>query len=382
MDITQDLISNMPREELEALKVEKSKQCASLKENVRKILLQKFHSPMFIVYASSLSLIVLISIILYATTRNVFILPILITAIISMVCVWRLYLVKDEISVDNMKGITTFMSFMEVIGVLLSILAVIAGILLVVGGSVLSAFASTLGGIFGDISDFAGASGVEGGEAVGNIASGLADFVKGTGVASVIVAIVIAGLIIAFFVNFSMTFSKNKEYLRYLKEVIVVGKYSTTVHVPQNRSFVFGTLLVIVAFVSFLSNFLLLLLGLSIGSYIFVTAMLFKDIHEAEVRNQHALQKEIEDIEEINKQITALRLAEEDIKIKNDRKGKSEAEKKRNAGEGQEDTMYTAEQVRQMMQFLMNDKSAASELNEQPQNAVDPSNESKSKELF
>ena len=251
-----------------------------------------------------------------------------------------------------------------------------------VGGSVLSAFASTLGGIFGDISDFAGASGVEGGEAVGNIASGLADFVKGTGVASVIVAIVIAGLIIAFFVNFSMTFSKNKEYLRYLKEVNVVGKYSTTVHVPQNRSFVFGTLLVIVAFVSFLSNFLLLLLGLSIGSYIFVTAMLFKDIHEAEVGNQHALQKEIEDIEEINKQITALRLAEEDIKIKNDRKGKSEAEKKRNAGEGQEDTMYTAEQVRQMMQFLINDKSAASELNEQPQNAVDPSNESKSKELF
>ena len=70
----------------------------------------------------------------------------------------------------------------------------------------------------------------------------MADFVKGTGVASVIVAIVIAGLIIAFFVNFSMTFSKNKEYLRYLKEVIVVGKYSTTVHVPQNRSFVFGTL--------------------------------------------------------------------------------------------------------------------------------------------
>ena len=270
------------------------------------------------------------------------------------------------------------MTFMEVIGVLLSILAVIVGILLIIGGTYLFSFASTVGGLFGDISDFEGASGVEGSGEVEGIASELSDFIKGTGIVSFIIIFIISGLIIAVFINFSMTFSENKKYYRYIKEVTATGKYSATVHVPQNRSYVFGTLLIIGIFLVFLSNVLLLLLGLSIGAYIFITAMLFKDIHEAEVRNQNVLQKEFEDIEEINKQIAAFCLTEKEIRTKSDKIEKTEVGTSRNADEGQENTMYTAEQVEQIMQFLMKGQSTASISNEQLRSSLEKVDERES----
>lgn len=75
MDNNKDFDINMSCEELEKLKIEKSKNVQICKKNVKEILFSKFHSPLFIVYASSLSLISLISIILIFATRNVFCSP-------------------------------------------------------------------------------------------------------------------------------------------------------------------------------------------------------------------------------------------------------------------------------------------------------------------
>lgn len=127
-----------------------------------------------------------------------------------------------------------------------------------------------------------------------------------------------------------------------------------------------------------MSNVSFLLLGLSIGAYIFITAMLFKDIHEAEIRNQNILQKELKDIEEINKQIAAFCLTEKEIRTKSDKIEKTEVGTSRNIDEGQENTMYTAGQVEQIMQFLMKRKSTASILNEQLRSSLEKVDERES----
>lgn len=346
----------MSLEELKARQTEQARKCEGLGKNVANILTARMHTPLFIVYAAFLSLISLIAVVSVLTSLSseggivsaIISLPLIITVIVSTVCAWKLYCSKTTVTADRMKGMTAFPTYMQVVGVLCCILAVIIGILLIVGGSMISELLGKLGGAFGELGNVFNAFGES---QAGNASSDVGSAIGAVGSTIFVILAIVAAILVFFFVSFTLAFSRSKKHIRFLMNSVAAGKYNMAVHVPVKRCYVFGVLFALVAVMSFAGSWTLALQSLGMGGYLFVTALLFRDIHQAEVNNQKELARETAVLEEINNRMEQLQREAAEAE-KRAEKERLEAEK-REEKERREAERAAQQQQQMMMQQMM-----------------------------
>ena len=139
-----------------------------------------------------------------------------IAMLISLVASIKLY-AKRQFDSKDMKGLTSMCSLMVFFCVMSTIAVSIFAVLLVIAGIALASAATNAGGSIGEIGSIAGdaASSAGGADISGQIEQIFGNLQStlnvGAGVLVAIVAIV-AVLLIAFFVNYTLTYSRAKKF--------------------------------------------------------------------------------------------------------------------------------------------------------------------------
>lgn len=355
-------VSKKSIEELEALKKEKSGKCNVLKKNVAGIVTKNMHSPMFIVYAALLSIYTVIAVIGAVTSisdswiTSLISLLFTIPAIVSVVCAWKLYASKETVTADKMKGLRSFVAFAQVISVLIMIIVCILAVILVIGGNLLANMAGGLGDSLGGLSDALtsiGQAGVEGGEELGDIASGASDAVNTVSTTFRIIIFVVAALLVFIFGNVVSTFSKDKKHFKFIEDAVTSGSYNVNVKVPKVRSFIYGSVIAVMGCMMFTVSVFSALQIVCLGGYVFVTALVFMNIHNGACQNQRELSAAEAELAEIEEEINEARREAEAAEKEEAKKAKAEREKQEAQQQAQQQMM-----MQMMMAQMMKNNEA------------------------
>lgn len=306
-------ISEMNEEELCDIKSERENKCGILKENAIKIFTQKFHTPLFIIYAALLTFISFTSLI-GMINKNWFMvlctLPMTITAIISAVWAWRRYFSKEDIiTINDMNGCSAFIGYMYIITILICVGIGLICLGFLFGSTLLNSIFSNMGNIadeWGDLFEYISGSDLG--------ASGISGALSGIGVTIFIVVLLFVVAIMTIFINIAITFNKDKQFISSIKEWMTTGTYENISCIPTKRSYIFGFLYIVFAFLMKSGGVIMLIQNIAIGGYIIITAIFFDDIHKSEIQNQKEFNEEVKFIKEIDNKIDILQKKEENEK--------------------------------------------------------------------
>ena len=347
------LICPSCQEEIEAKKLREK--CEATRKGWHDTLGKEFHKPVFLILLISLAVVVvgevLSAIGVLKTSLPAFIIMLIfcIAMAISLVASIKLY-AKKQFDAKDMKGLTSMCSLMVFFCVLATIAVSIFAVLLVIAGAALASVASSAGSTMGEIGSAAGDAAEAAGSAdissrieqiFGNLQSALN---VGAGVL-VVITIVVAVLLIAFFVNYTLTYSRAKKFYRSLMKSAdgLVGQ--TQIVAPVKRLYVFGVITLIASIGVFASMGVTGIYTLGLAAYTFVTGLFFKDVAATYEANVAKLASEEAELKHAEEETAALRAKNKRIEEEKERARKAENDRLRD----QQNAMFQQFMQQQMM---------------------------------
>lgn len=353
------LICPSCQEEIETKKLREK--CEATRKGWHDALGKEFHKPVFLVLLISLAVVVFgeaVSAVGFLKTSIpsfVVMLVFCIAMLISLVASIKLY-AKKQFDSKDMKGLTSMCSLMVFFCVMSTIAVSIFAVLLVIAGIALASGVTNAGGSIGEIGSIAGdaASSAGGADISGQIEQIFGNLQStlnvGAGVLVAIVAIV-AVLLIAFFVNYTLTYSRAKKfYISLMKSADgFVGQ--TQIVAPVKRLYVFGVITLLASIGVFATMGVTGIYTLGLAVYTFVTGLFFKNVAATYEANVTKLANDEAELKHAEEETAMLRAKNKRIAEEKERARKAESDKLR----AEQDAMF-----RQFMQQqMMNAKSAA-----------------------
>lgn len=347
----------------ESARVVQAQKCEEIRKKTKGLLDQEFHSKSYLIYMIFLAMACLIGVIsLFNSLINAnfmgAVLPVAFTAcaISSLVRMLNVYKSKGEITAEQIKKLTAFISFMITLGIFECIgFGIVALVVFAVGMSVYSV-GHKIGSASEDISDIFGAvgdTGYEEGASAESIFSSFSSIME-TGSALVLfIFTAIAVLLMVYAINFTITYTSAKSYYYSLAETAEKCTYKNK-KVPFVRSYIFGgltALLGLVILVMASAAWQIALLFIGIGGYTIVTGMWFKTVHEKQIGVHDEYCNELKKLEEIQG-LTV----QERCRIANEQEKKRLEEEERQrikAAEEREEARLNQQQQQLMMQQMM-----------------------------
>ena len=329
-------------EELYAERDRHTKKRAALRNRVREIISEKMHSPLFLIVAimmTGIAVLSLLSVVLALVQGGgaasflgglIVNVPAAICAIVSAVASWKMYGAKDTRSSDKIKGAGAYMGYMAVMGILMCIVAGFVAVLLVVLAATVKEVGDSVSGPIADLQQIANEEGMP----------DLAGIISGGSTAVAVVLILVAVLLMVFFICYTMTFTKANSHLKYLREAVSTEVYDISRKTPIVLAFIFGGLTIVLGAVGMVASWSLGLLFLFTGIYLILSAIVFRSILNAEKENDAVLQTEIQTLVALEEQITE----------KERKKTEQETMELRRR---KEEEQLTQAQQQQMMQAMM-----------------------------
>ena len=353
------LICPSCQEEIETKRLREK--CEATRKGWHDALGKEFHKPVFLVLLISLAVVVFgeaVSAVGFLKTSIpsfVVMLVFCIAMLISLVASIKLY-AKKQFDSKDMKGLTSMCSLMVFFCVMSTIAVSIFAVLLVIAGIALASAVTNAGGSIGEIGSIAGdaASSAGGADISGQIEQIFSNLQStlnvGAGVLVAIVAIV-AVLLIAFFVNYTLTYSRAKKfYISLMKSADgFVGQ--TQIVAPVKRLYVFGVITLLASIGVFATMGVTGIYTLGLAVYTFVTGLFFKNVAATYEANVTKLANDEAALKHAEEETAMLRAKNKRIAEEKERARKAESDKLR----AEQDAMF-----RQFMQQqMMNAKSAA-----------------------
>lgn len=366
------LICPSCQEEIEVKKLRDK--CEATRKGWHDSLGKEFHKPIFLVLLISLAVVVLgelisaISSISTSVPLFIFMLVICAFMAVSLVASIKLYASKQFRS-ENIKGLTTMCSVMVVFCTLLTIAASIIAILLVIAGMAVASVANSAGKVIGSAGSAAGSaaslSDAEAGSQIEELFSDIQSALNvGAGVL-VAITIIVAVLLVAFFINYNLTYSRAKKFYKSLMQSAdgLVGQ--TQIAPPVKRLYVFGVLTLIGSIGVFATAGVQGIYTLGLAVYTFATGLFFKDISTTYEANVITLQKEEAELKHAEEQTAALRAKNKRIEEEKERARRVENDALRD----QQNAMFQQFMQQQMINMQANNAATskvqkASESNE------------------
>ena len=319
------------------------KEIDKAKENTKTILLDVFSNKISLVYVIFLSVIAgcsLVATINCLTNKNWLLLIVsaisLLVSAITTTHGWKLYLKKSPDpakSIDKLGGYSTFLKVMWIFGLVVT--CIIAFVLLILGG-ILASAADNLGDVAGSLASEIAQFDSE----VADMITKFEGIIRDIGFVILLLIVIICALLIVLVVNILITYKNTTNFYEVVSKSYSEGVYTVKGRVPTLRSYVFGSIEVVLGLTIILSNWGFGLLLVSIGGYTFISGLLFTVLHKEETENMKKIQKEVDEYNRIEVEVKKVLLEQE-------KKKKEEAEAK------EQELRMTQQQQQIMMQQLM-----------------------------
>ena len=357
------LICPSCQEEIETKRLREK--CEATRKGWHDTLGKEFHKPLFLVVLIALAAAFIGEVIAIITTipaiailrANIFTLIVeiffCIAMLISLIASLMIY-TKQEFNANDMKGLTSILSWLTFAGVISTIgVCLIYAILLIPTLIMLPT---------GNADFVVRAAEISGGSAgsadVSNITAQIEEYIQkifttlNLSIGFIVVfCIVLIVLTIVLLVNFTMTYSRAKKFYRTLMGSAdgMIGQ--TKIVPPVKRLYFFGILMLLASIPAFMIMGLSGIYTLGMGVYTFFTGLFFKDVGAAYEANVAQLAREEEELKHAETETAMLRAKNKRIEEDKERARKAESDKLR----AEQDAMF-----RQFMQQqMMNSKSAA-----------------------
>lgn len=272
-------ISRIAQEELHSIKNDQSENCNSNKQQIRQVITKCMHSKIFrtwsifLTIATSAMLLSGLASIMDSPVAGIFALLLSIPAIVSTVCVWKVYTSKKDIlTSSDLNGSKAFIIYMQVMCILYSIASCIVFLLFMLVGDFLGGLFNGLDSIFkgqGSSSDDAGFGTLK-----------IIFFLIGAAVTFVII-------------EFAIALNHSRKYIKYLQTALDSGEYDPSVKTHKIRMYILGGLRIFSGLILFVVLFLFMFLlpfskaytffngcqYICTGIYIIVTSSMFNKFH-------------------------------------------------------------------------------------------------------
>ncbi len=347
------LICPSCQEEIETKKLREK--CEATRKGWHDALGKEFHKPVFLILLISLAVVVFgeilsaIGVLKTSIPAFVVILIFCIAMAISLVASIKLY-AKKQFDSKDMKGLTSMCSLMVFFCVMSTIAVSILAVLLVIAGIALASAVTNAGGSIGEIGSIAGDAASSAGGAdianqieqiFGNLQSTLN---VGAGVLVAIVVIV-AVLLVAFFVNYTLTYSRAKKFYRSLMKSADSFVGQMQIVAPVKRLYFFGVITLIASIGVFATMGVTGIYTLGLAVYTFVTGLFFKDVAATYEANVAKLASEEAELKHAEEETAALRAKNKRIEEEKERARKAENDRLRD----QQNAMFRQFMQQQMM---------------------------------
>ncbi len=303
-----------------------AKEYTMFQKNVKLIIAEKFHSPLFLVLTILMTAIAAVSAVLMALSLTqkggslvwnlLLSAPVVACAIASACALWKTYTAKNELTAEKLKGVNAYTIYMTIIGVLSCILAGFVAILLVILATTVSEAGQSTSELYNILQQAAQE------ENLPDLANAISE---GSTVITVLLLLA-AALLMAFFICYTMTFSKTTKHFNFLRNAIASEKYNTAQKSPIVLAILFGTLTSIFGILTILISWQIGLLFLLTGPFLILVAILFKNISVCEATNGLHLQKVVAALQDINTAINQEERRQKELE-EQDRKRRLEEEK-------------------------------------------------------
>lgn len=322
---------------------EQKKQIEKAKEKTKIILTDVFSSKISLVYVIMLSVIAgcsLVATLNNLISKNWIILIIsgisLLVSTITTINGWKLYLKKSDEpnkAINKLGGYSSFLKVMWIFGLVAT--CIISFVLLVLGGLVAGA-TDSLGDIIGDIANEISSLDPE----TADLVLKFEGLIKDIGIVILIVIMMVCAAFIVLVVNILKTYKNTTNFYEVVAKSYELGIYNYKDKVPVVRSYIFGSIEVLLGIFTIVSSWGFGLLLISIGGYTFISGLLFDNLHKEEIKNMELIQEEVNKYNKIDAEIKKILLEEE-------KKKQQEAEAK------EQELRMTQQQQQIMMQQLM-----------------------------
>ncbi len=204
-----------------------AKEYVTLQKEAKEIIVRKFRSPLFLAIAILMTAIAAISVLtmlLSFTSKSgnmvvdlIASLPMILCSLASAIAFWKMYGRKTEFTENKMNGTNAYMRLMEVVGILSCILAGIVALLLIFIAVTISNAESNASDLLNKIQQTTDRLGLP----------DIATLIYSGSTAIVIILILAAALLMAFFICYTLAFSKTAKHFKFFRNAFISDNYNT-----------------------------------------------------------------------------------------------------------------------------------------------------------